>query len=281
MKRQADLLNLKKARTKILSLKFEEKILKKITVYLLLAAVLFCFTSCSFDENEEPYTSLRIDQTTEEGTVGDADFVNTSGDAYGISTSGDAVYVNYYSTASLNDAAEKYGSAIKNEAGFIYSNAYYNYLTNTLITTNGDSWRLCDSEEIAEYTGVDADKIKAFKDGEISAADNEVSYCAMAYNYNTASSIAVYYFNPGYYNISNMTAEQYLEIIASQYENVEKSKVEFIGQSYAMIDIPASDERNRMVEYAIEKDGLLYCIAISLKDDMTYEEAASIIGTVY
>ena len=255
--------------------------MKKITVYLLLAAVLFCFTSCSFDENEEPYTSLRIDQTTEEGTIGDADFVNTSGDAYGVSTSGDAVYVNYYSTASLNDAAEKYGSAIKNEAGFIYSNAYYNYLTNTLITTNGDSWRLCDSEEIAEYTGVDADKIKAFKDGEISAADNEVSYCAMAYNYNTASSIAVYYFNPAYYNISNMTAEQYLEIIASQYENVEKSKVEFIGQSYAMIDIPASDERNRMVEYAIEKDGLLYCIAISLKDDMTYEEAASIIGTVY
>lgn len=254
--------------------------MKKITVCVLLAAMLICLTSCT-DENEEPYTSLRIDQTTEEGTSGDAAFVNTSGDAYGVSTSGDAVYVDCITVASLNDAAEKYGSAIKNEAGFIYSNSYYNYLTNTLITTNGDSWRLCDSDEIAEYTGIDVEKIKAFKNGDITAAENEVSYCAMAYNYQTASSIAVYYFNPASYNISNMKAEDYLEIIASQYENVEKSKVEFIGQSYAMIDIPASDERNRMVEYAIEKDGLLYCIAISLKDDMTYEEAASIIGTVY
>ncbi len=254
---------------------------KNISYVLLIGLIMTALTGCLDKEKDEPYVSPNFQNPDDkvESTAGDAKDVD---ELMGKATTGDAKFdESKVNTASFGDAEAKYGDRTKMISGFIDGNTYYNYQMDLKITTNGDTWRIYDAEKTAEVTGVEQSDIEAFWNGSMSPYEQEISYCAIIHNYDTASSIIVSYFNPKSYRIVDMSPEYYLEITKKQYEGAELSNVEFLNQTYALLDIPATETRGRQLQYVIEKDDLYFIITITLKEDMSLEEAMNVISTAY
>ncbi len=259
------------------------KELRLKTAYLLLIVmILTTFTGCIGETTEEPYVSPnfqnpddKIESTATDSNAGVEDIM-------GKATNGDAVFDNdKVNLASISDAEADFGERVNMVSGFTEGNTYYNFLMDVKIKTDGDSWRIYDAEKVASVTGLEKEDIESFWNGSLSPYEQEISYCAIVHNYATASSIIVSYFNPSSYRIVDMSPEYYLEITKKQYEGAELSNVEFLGQTYALLDIPATETRGRQLQYVIEKDDIYFIITITLKEDMTLEEAMSIIGNAY
>ncbi len=255
---------------------------KKIAYILLLAMVGTALSACTQKGKEEPYTSPNFQNPDDKVDASGGDAVKDVDELMGKATNGDAVFDNSkVNTASIGDAEAVFGDRVNMVSGFTENNTYYNYLMDIKISTNGDSWRIYDAEKVAEVTGVEQEDIEAFWNGSRSPYDQEISYCAIVHNYTTASNIIISYFNPSSYRIVDMSPESYLEITKKQYEGAELSNVEFMGQTYALLDIPANEDRGRQLQYVIEKDELYFIITVTLKEEMALEDVMGIIGKAY
>lgn len=146
------------------------------------------------------------------------------------------------------------------------SNTYVNDFFGFTVKLDGGNWKFYDSEGVANAAGLETSTIDNFWDGNISAYDNEISYCAIGYNGQTGTNIIVTYFNPAKYNMSDLTAYDYLKLSADSMEGSEYDNATFLGDStYAKLIPPVDEEKGYYQEmYAKDKDGLILMITFTV-----------------
>lgn len=254
--------------------------LKKITLAILMISLMFTAGCSGLRDGQYVSPDLKNDDDYIDATETDTDDYGNA--VTGTATNGDAVFDEaLINKASRTDAISAYPDYADNIAGFTEGNIYRNLVMNVKITTDGDTWRLYDAEGVASATDSTVEDVQGFWLGTVSPYAQDISYCAIAYNFQTSTSVIVSYFNPSAYNIIDMSPEKYLKITKDKYEDAELKNVEYLGQTYALLDVPGTDTRGRQLQYVIEKDDLYFIITISLKGDTTLNDAVRIISTIY
>ena len=227
---------------------------RKLSAFLIMCMIVVCMGGCGKEE-EEPYVSPSFIESTESTTE---DSVATITDAI---------------PASLTDALPM---------GVYEGNVYYNLLAEFKITVDDNEWRLYDAAGVATATGATEDYVNNLWYGYKSPYDEDTTYAAIAYNVETGSNIIVTYINTESYQMPDFSAQDYLEMASQRYDDLNVSKVMFLGQEYSCLDIPEDQsDVGRRVQFAIDKDGLIVLISFTLHGEMTLEEAVTLLTPLY
>ncbi len=232
--------------------------------FLIMAAGL---TACG-EQEEEKYVSPTFN--TETVKPGEA-YTGASTEAPEVIPSnlsdGDPVDISDVNPEISND---------KSIIGFYDGNTYYNPFTGFAITVDGVLWRMYDAVGVAEATGQTEDEVNNQWYGVVSPYSLKTTTCAIAYDADTGSNLIVSYVNPKLYYMQNMTAREYLELSAVQYENVEVLDMEYLGETWSSISIEEQQAGfGRRVQFAIRKKDLIVLLTYTLQGEDTLEDAAS------
>ena len=250
---------------------------KRISAFMIGIMLLSLASGCG--KEEEPYTSPNFSKNDKkEATESDA----TEGDA----TLGDALMIASYSDASMTDASETDAvPASLSDAlpmGVYDGNTYYNGMARFKITVDGEKWRFFDASEVASATGATKDYVTNLWYGYASPYDEDTTYAVIASEYETGSTIIVSYISPNSYNMPNYSAKDYLTMVANRYADTQVRTVTFLGQRYECVEIPQEDSViGRRVHFAIDRDGMIILLTFTMYDDLTLEDAFSLLKPLY
>ena len=247
---------------------------RKISALLVVAALMMGLSACGETEPEEKYVSPTFntevvtkekntkkgkgDKTTEEAEK------NGDVEDSGLSK-GDPVKASDLETPPSTETTI---------AGSYENGSYYNPFVGLAIRGEG-LWRLYDAKAVAEATGLTEDEVNDLWYGVVSPYSVKTMTCAIAYKSDTGSNLIVSYINPKLYYMKSMTAHEYLELSVRDMKDVEVKNVNYLGQVYAMTEIPgATEQEGTRVQFAIRKDDLIVLLTYTLVGEDTLEEAA-------
>lgn len=165
--------------------------------------------------------------------------------------------------------------------GTFDGNTYTNDLFGFKIEVDGSTWKFYSNSEIASIAGVEEDNLNKLQSGEVSPYDQEISYCAVAYDSTTGTNIIINYFNPDKYGMPELTAKQYLDMGSTSYEGATVTETSFLGRTYAVMDLPQEEGTNyaqRM--YAADQDGMIVMITLTVMSGQSVDEVASMLKTL-
>lgn len=225
------------------------------------------FTACGDSQPEEKYTSPSF-QTE---TVKKGEQYTEATEAVELIPSGlsegDPVNVSDVE-ADLNTNAAVVG---------IYDgNSYYNPFMGFVINTDGVLWKLYDAAGVAAATGQTEDDVNNLWYGVTSPYSLKNTTCAIAYDADTGSNLIISYVNPKLYYMQDMTAHEYLEMSARQYEGVEVKEMDYLGGVWSYMELEEEREGfGRRAQFASRKDDLIVLITYTLQGEDTLEDAAS------
>lgn len=257
------------------------KITKAREAAILIGVLCLSMLSGCGQEEEEAYSSPTFDTPTSEvATENDSEEVSASiSDAISIASFSDATVTDGESApdipASLTDA---FPMGMYDDD----NNVYYNKLAEFKISVDGNSWKFYDAVNVASATGATEDYINNLWYGYKSPHDEETTYAAIAYNKDTGSNIIVSYVNPEAYLMPNFSAKDYLGMAAERYSGATVEEVTFLGQKYWCMDVSEEETAmGRRTQFAIDKDGLIVLITITLQDSVTLEDAVKLMTPLY
>lgn len=224
-------------------------------------------------EEEEAYSSPSfIKPKSDTATVSDATINDPDIER--------ALMIASYSDATMSDAEAipaSNGNALL--MGVYEGNTYYNSLAGFKLAVDGRTWKLYDAVELASATGATEDHINNLWYGYNSPYDEKTSYAAIACDTETGSSIIVSYINPDKYLMPDFDAYEYLNMAAKKYEDVNVTRVTFLAQRYACLDIPEEQSNvGKRVQFAIDRDGLIILITFTLSDEKKLEDAVQLLS---
>ena len=80
----------------------------------------------------------------------------------------------------------------------------------------------------------------------------------------------------------DLTAEKYLGMSVSRYENASVGTVKFLGQDYYFLDIPKNDSSvGRRVQLASDHDGLILIVTMTLQEDEELTDAFKLFDKIW
>ena len=250
----------------------------RIACIMIMCVMLVTFASCGAPE-EEPYSSpsfsneRKENATEEEASITDA----TLSDALMKASYTDAYPIN-------EDIADAYPASMTDAypIGSYDGNVYYNGIAGFKITLDGENWRFYNASEVAAATGATEDDINNLWYGYKSVYDEDTVYACIASNKESGSTIIVSYVNPANYMMPEYTAKEYLSMMVDKYEGVSVRMVNFLGERYACLDIPAEQTKlGRRTQFAMDKDGLIVIITFTMNGDTPLEEAVGMLSPLY
>lgn len=254
----------------------------KIKVAALLTGLVLVSSLAGCKGNQEAstqYVSPSFDnQTTEIPTMTDAsttdasltDAIAEAASANDAASAGDADQL----PASLSDALPM-GTYSDDHR------TYYNPLGNFKLSMAED-WQLMDADSVASTTDASVDEISNLWSGLKQPKDFETSFCAIANRQSTGSNIIISYLSPSAYLMPDLTAEKYLGMSVSRYENASVGTVKFLGQDYYFLDIPKNDSSvGRRVQLASDHDGLILIVTMTLQEDEELTDAFKLFDKIW
>ena len=240
---------------------------KKIASVLIMAGMLMGLSACGEEEPEQKYVSptFNTEVVTQDG---DKKIVATpeeiEAEKLELST-GDAV---------KGSDLETDLSTSTTIAGTYENGDYYNPFIGIAIKTDV-LWHLYDAKGVADATGLTEDEVNDLWYGVVSPYSVKTMTCAIAYKTDTGSNLIVSYINPKLYYMQNMSAREYLELSSRAYKDVEVKNVQYLGQVYAMVELPEEKEGDgRRIQFAIRKDDLIVLLTYTLQGEDELETAA-------
>ena len=236
---------------------------------LFAGAVLFtCGLSACGEEPEQKYTSPNFEQETVK-----------SGEKYtGSSTEAPEVFPSGLSEGDPVDGKDVDADLTTNTTltGTYDGTNYYNPFAGFVIQVDGVLWRLYDAAGVAEATGQTEDEVNRQWYGVVSPYSLKNMTCAIAYDADTGTNLIVSYVNPKLYYMKDMTAREYLELSARQYEDVEVVDMDYLGETWSTLTLEEQREGvGRRAQFAIRKDDLIVLLTYTLQGEDTLEDAAS------
>ena len=195
-------------------------------------------------------------------------------------------------------------------AGTYDGNVYYNSFVGFAITVDGSLWKMYDAAGVALATGQTEDEVNDLWYGVVSPYSVKNMTCAIAYDSTSGTNLIVSYVTPKLYYMQDMTAREYLELSAGQYENATVTDYEYLGNTWSCLTVGDGSEENseetteektdgenpdagnpdaenpsedtarlegvgRRVQFAIRKDDLIVLLTYTLQGEDTLEDAAS------
>ena len=244
------------------------KSIRRKTLLLAGAVLLMCGFSACGNEPEEKYTSPNFEQETIKpgekytGQSTEKPEVVPSGLSEGDPVNGNDVDADLSTSTTLT--------------GTYDGNTYYNPFAGFVIQVDGALWRMYDAAGVAAATGQTEDEVNRQWYGVVSPYSMKNMTCAIAYDADTGSNLIVSYVNPKLYYMKDMTAREYLELSARQYENVDVIDMDYLGETWSTLTIEEDREGvGRRAQFAIRKSDIIILLTYTLQGEDTLEDAAS------
>ena len=162
--------------------------------------------------------------------------------------------------------------AIKNLMGYYKGNEYTNELAGFKVKVNGHAWRFYSAAEVAAAAGVEEQEILDLWTGEKTPYDQNMSFCMIAGNKSTGSSIIISYYYVNNELNKDTSAEFYLEVAADQIEGGEVKQITFVDKDfYALVIPPEKEGGYEQVRYATKAGDLIIVISFTIGEGETID----------
>ena len=127
-------------------------------------------------------------------------------------------------------------------AGTYDGNIYYNSFVGFAITVDGSLWKMYDAAGVAAATGQTEDEVNDLWYGVVSPYSVKNMTCAIAYDSTSGTNLIVSYVTPKLYYMQDMTAREYLELSAGQYEHATVTDYEYLGSTWSCLTVGDGSE---------------------------------------
>ena len=133
-------------------------------------------------------------------------------------------------------------------AGTYDGNVYYNSFIGFAITVDGSLWKMYDAAGVAAATGQTEDEVNDLWYGVVSPYSVKNMTCAIAYDSTSGTNLIVSYVTPKLYYMQDMTAREYLELSAGQYEHAAVTDYEYLGSTWSCLSVGDGSEETTETE---------------------------------